>query len=375
MHRLLGFLVPGLPQMFRGKAPEGIGACFLWVSLLALAMTRSDRLLENFAGGLDDWVALLTLLTVLAAVWWWSFAESRKRRHGAGPGGFQRRGWMVFRENRLAMLGLGIVIVFYLSMLLAPLLAPFEPEFRSAYQAGGDMAGRLMAPSSLHVMGTDQYSQDVFTRILYGARISLTIGLLAVGISVTLGTFLGASAGYLGGLVDSAIMRLVDMIMAMPRLVILIAIVAVFQANIFVVVMALAFTQWPFTTRMVRGEILALKEREFAEAAKALGFSRGRILFRHLLPNALGSLIVVATLGVGNAIVLEAGLSFLGLGVQAGTPSWGSMVAGGRNYLMDAWWIATFPGLAIALAVLAFNLVGDGIRDALDPRQGTGGRP
>jgi ABC-type dipeptide/oligopeptide/nickel transport system permease subunit len=170
-------------------------------------------------------------------------------------------------------------------------------------------------------------------------------------------------------------MRLVDMVMAIPRLVILIAIVAVFQANIFVVIVALAFTQWPFTTRMVRGEILALKEREFAEAARALGFSRKRILFRHLLPNATGPLIVVATLGVGNAIVLEAGLSFLGLGVQAGTPSWGSMVAGGRGFLMDAWWIATFPGLAIALAVLAFNLVGDGLRDALDPRQGVEGSP
>jgi peptide/nickel transport system permease protein len=344
-----------------------------------------DRLSGTFAGGADDWIALVTLVTVLTGVWWWSFSDFREDSGGAGAGRGvsegeaqgQRemsRSWAVFRQNRLALLGLGIVVAFYLAMLLTPLLAPFEPEFRSAFQAGGDMSGRLAAPSSLHVMGTDQYSQDVFTRILYGARISLTIGLLAVGISVTVGTFLGAVSGYLGGWLDLAIMRLVDMVMAIPRLVILIAIVAVFQANIFVVIVALAFTQWPFTTRMVRGEILALKEREFAEAARALGFSRKRILFRHLLPNALGPLIVVATLGVGNAIVLEAGLSFLGLGVQAGTPSWGSMVAGGRGFLMDAWWIATFPGLAIALAVLAFNLVGDGLRDALDPRQTVGGR-
>jgi peptide/nickel transport system permease protein len=254
-------------------------------------------------------------------------------------------------------------------------LAPYEPEFRTAYQASGDMAGRLAAPTSLHIMGTDQYSQDVFSRILYGARISLTIGLVAVGISVTLGTFLGAVAGYWGGRVDTVIMRMVDMIMAIPRLVVLITIVALFPTNFFVVIVALAFTQWPFTTRMVRGEILTLKEREFAEAARALGFSKGRILFRHLLPNAVGPLIVVATLGVGNAIVLEAGLSFLGMGVQAGTPSWGSMVAGGRDYLMNAWWIATFPGLAIVMAVLAFNLVGDGLRDALDPRQREGSRP
>jgi peptide/nickel transport system permease protein len=364
--------------MVRGKAAEGVGALFLWISLLALAVVRFDRLCATASRGLDGWIALGTLVTVLAGVWWWSFAEGRKaqgsREAIQGEAG-RHRGWRVFRENRLAMMGLGIVVAFYLGMLLTPLLAPFEPEFRSAYQAGGDMATRFLAPSSVHIMGTDQFSQDVFTRILYGARISLTIGLLAVGISVTLGTILGAVAGYLGGVVDTGIMRFVDMVMAVPRLVVLIAIVALFPRNIFVVIVALAFTQWPFTTRMVRGEILALKEREFAEAARALGFSRRRILFRHLLPNAVGPLIVVATLGVGNAIVLEAGLSFLGLGVQAGTPSWGSMVNAGGDYLMRAWWIATFPGLAIALAVLAFNLVGDGLRDALDPRQVGGGRP
>jgi peptide/nickel transport system permease protein len=284
------------------------------------------------------------------------------------PGAFGL-GWQLFRRNRMALLGLGIICLLYLAMLLTPFLAPFEPEFREAYEAGGDMTRRLAAPSSVHLMGTDEFSQDIFTRILYGARISLTIGLLAVGISVTLGAFLGAIAGYWGGMVDMAIMRLVDLVMAFPRLVLLIAIVALFPTTIFIVIVALAFTQWPFTTRMVRGEILALKEREFSEAARALGFSRGRILFRHLLPNALGPLIVVATLGIGNTIVLEAGLSFLGLGVQASTPSWGSMVSGGRDYLMDAWWISTFPGFAIVLAVLAFNLVGDGLRDALDPRQ------
>jgi peptide/nickel transport system permease protein len=270
----------------------------------------------------------------------------------------------------MAMLGLGLVIAFYLAMLLAPLVAPFEPEFRSAYQPGGDLTGLFQPPSSTHLMGTDQYSQDIFSRILYGARISLTIGLVAVGISVTLGTFLGAVAGYWGGWVDTIIMRLVDMVLAIPRLVILITIVAILPTNLFVIIVALAFTQWPFTARMIRGEVLALKEREFSLAAKALGFSRRRIIFRHLLPNAVGPLIVVATLGVGNAILLEAGLSFLGLGVEAGTPSWGSMVEAGRGDMTDAWWISTFPGLAIVMAVLAFNLVGDGLRDAMDPRQG-----
>ena len=376
MGRWVGYLAPGLPQLLGKKVPEGAAAIFLWMGLLALILFRFDRILGAGRGGLDEWVALVTLVAGLGGVWWWSFRDSRKNglgRSGSeplGPGG----GWATFRENRAALFGLGVIFALYLGMLLTPFLAPFEPEFRGAYGAGGDMATILTPPTFRHLMGTDEFSQDVFSRILYGARISLTIGLVAVGISVTLGTLLGALAGYWGGMVDTVIMRVVDMVMAFPRLVLLILIVALFPTTIFVVIVALAFTQWPFTARMVRGEILALKEREFAEAARALGFSRRRILFRHLLPNALGSLIVVATLGVGNAIILEAGLSFLGLGVQAGTPSWGSMVNGGRDYLMDAWWVATFPGLAIVLAVLAFNLVGDGLRDALDPRQREGVR-
>ena len=372
MGRWIGFLAPGLPQLLRKRVAEGAAALFLWVSLFALVIVRFDRVGGALAGGFDDRVALGILVALLAGVWWWSYREDGLSREELGgalapASAIAGRGWSAFRENRMALLGLGVIGAFYLGMLLTPFLAPFEPEFREAYGVGGDMTGILNPPSFEHIMGTDEYSQDVFSRVLYGARISLTIGLLAVGISVTLGAFLGAIAGYWGGMVDTAIMRLVDMVMAFPRLVILILIVALFPTTMFVVIVALAFTQWPFTTRMVRGEILALKEREFAEAARALGFSRGRILFRHLLPNALGPLIVVATLGIGNAIILEAGLSFLGLGAQASTPSWGSMVNAGRDYLTDAWWVATFPGLAIVLAVLAFNFLGDGVRDAADP--------
>ena len=378
MGRRAGLLLPGLPQLLRGRLLEGGFALSLWLGLLTLCISRFSRVRGALLGGPDDRLALVTLVVVLGGVWWWSSREERRsmvpEAQGAGLGRTASGlGWNAFRRNRMAVWGLGIIFLFYLAMLLAPLLAPFEPEFRPAYEVGGNLTWRLAPPSSMHLMGTDEYSQDIFSRILYGARVSLTIGLLAVGISVTLGAFLGAIAGYWGGIVDTVIMRLVDMVMAFPRLVLLIAIVALFPRSIFIVIVALAFTQWPFTTRMVRGEILALKEREFAEAARSLGFSRGRILFGHLLPNAFGPLIVVATLGVGNAIILEAGLSFLGLGVQASTPSWGSMVNVGRDYLMDAWWVATFPGLAIVLAVLAFNLVGDGLRDALDPRRREGG--
>jgi peptide/nickel transport system permease protein len=370
MSRGVGLLLPGLPQLFRGKSPEGGFALLLWLGLLFLVVVRMDRVTAALFGDLEDGIALLTLVVTLVGVWWWSFQENRRVGDGeAASRGATGLGWWSFRRNSPALLGLGVLCLLYLAMLLTPFLAPFEPEFREAFRLGGDMAGRLAPPSLLHLMGTDQFSQDVLTRILYGARVSLTIGLVAVGISSTLGTFLGAVAGYMGGVTDTVIMRLVDMVMAIPRLVILIAIVAFFPGGLLVVVVALAFTQWPLVTRIVRGEILALREREYAEAGRALGFGRWRILFRHLLPNAMGPLIVVAALGVGDAIVLEAGLSFLGLGVQAGTPSWGSMVSWGRDYLMDAWWIATFPGLSIVLAVVAFNLVGDGLRDALDPRQ------
>ncbi|MFH1764598.1 MAG: ABC transporter permease [Gemmatimonadota bacterium] len=369
-----GIVLPGLPQLLRGKFLEGGVALVLWLGLLGSSLYRFDRILRAPFGDLEEWVALLTLVGVLGGVWWWSFVMNARHRLNGHSGGGKAwaEGWRAFRANRMAMMGLGIVCVLYLAMLLAPFLAPFEPEAREAFEVGGDMAARLAPPSSVHPMGTDQYSQDVLSRILYGARITLTLGLLAVGMSLTVGVFLGAVAGYWGGRLDAVIMRFVDMVMAFPRLVLLIAIVALFTPSVFVVVVALAFTQWPFTTRMVRGEIIALKEREFAEAARAMGFSPGRILFGHLLPNALGPLIVVATLGIGNVILLEAGLSFLGLGLQASTPSWGFMVSSGRDYMMDAWWVSAFPGLAIVLAVLAFNLVGDGLRDALDPRQRKG---
>lgn len=275
--------------------------------------------------------------------------------------------WKSFRRNRPAVVGLALVVAFYLAALLAPLLAPFDPAYQPAFQ-GGEAALRLQPPSGGHLLGTDHLSRDILTRILYGARISLSIGFLAVAVSISLGSLLGAVAGYLGGWVDTLIMRFVDMVLAFPRVVLLIVLVALFEPSVFLIVTALALTQWPSTTRLVRGEILSLREREFAEAARALGFSSSRIIFRHLLPNALAPIIVAATLGIGNTIVLEAGLSFLGLGIQPPTPSWGTMVADGRNYLLNAWWIATFPGLAIVLVVLGFNLVGDGIRDAMDPR-------
>ncbi|MEN8374937.1 MAG: ABC transporter permease [Gemmatimonadota bacterium] len=268
-----------------------------------------------------------------------------------------------FRRNGLALGGLALVVLLTLLAVFAPLAAPYDPIAQDDI-----VATSFLAPSFAHPLGTDLFGRDVLTRIIYGARISLAIGFLAVAIAVTLGTMLGAVAGYFGGWVDSAIMRFTDTVLAFPRLILLILIVALFSPSVLLIILVLGFTQWPGTARIVRGEVLSLREREFVQAARALGFGAGRIIARHIVPNVLAPVIVAATLGVGNTIVLEAGLSFLGLGVQPPMPSWGNMVADGRQNLIGAWWVATFPGLTIVLTVLAFNLVGDGLRDALDPR-------
>ena len=266
-----------------------------------------------------------------------------------------------FRKSRIALIGLVVLVMMYLLAVIAPLVAPYDPIVQVVKNS-------FLPPNTQHWLGTDRFGRDILSRILYGARISLSIGLVATIISVTLGTVLGAVAGYFGGKVDGFIMRFTDMVLAFPRLVLLIMIVALFSPSMAVIIIVLGLTQWPNTTRIVRGDVLSLREREFIQAAHALGMSRARIIFRHLIPNVLAPVIVTATLGIGNTIVLEAGLSFLGLGIQPPTPSWGNMVADGRDNLLGAWWVATFPGLVIVLTVLAFNLVGDGLRDALDPR-------
>jgi peptide/nickel transport system permease protein len=268
-----------------------------------------------------------------------------------------------FARNRLAVLGAIAILGLYLTALLTPFLAPFDPAFQ-----GSLLQERLVGPRPGHALGTDHFARDVLSRVLYGARVSLSIGFVAVGISITIGTLLGAVSGFFGGWVDTLIMRLVDMVISFPQLVLLITIIALFQPSIFIIITVLGLTQWPGTTRIVRGEVLSLREREFVQAARALGFSRPRIVVFHLIPNVLAPVIVAATLGIGNTIIVEAGLSFLGLGVQPPTPSWGTMVSDGRNYMLEAWWLSTFPGLAIVVTVLCFNLVGDGLRDALDPR-------
>lgn len=369
----LGLVLPGAPQLLRGSLLGGGGVMLLWVALIALSFVRRNRLVAALVeGGSAELLALVTLILALVGTWLWSYLGVK----GGDPDWREGQGFRRFRRNRLAVFGAWVVLASALAALLAPFLAPFDPNDQLVLlpEAGSGLV--RSPPSPAHLLGTDQLGRDILSRVLFGARISLTIGFLSVAISATIGAVLGAVAGYVGGILDSAIMRFVDMVMAFPRLVLLMAVVALFEdPSILLIVLVLGLTQWPQTTRIVRGEVLGLRERDFVEAARALGFSRRRIILRHLLPNAMAPIIVVATLGIGNTIVLEAGLSFLGLGVQPPTPSWGAMVAQGRDYLIVGdWWIATLPGLALVLVVLAFNLVGDGLRDATDPRQtGTAG--
>lgn len=361
--RMLSIVAPGLPQLLQGRIAVGLCALGAWAGGWWVGLTRPARLVAAWQGAVDQRIAAGTVLVGIVVAWLWSWSDTGPRTSPrSGLGGWEDAAGG-FARDRSAKLGLVMVFFLLLVALAAPLLAPFDPV-----RPGTLPMERLIAPSGVHPMGTDQTARDVLSRLLYGARISLGIGIFAVSISVTVGTLLGAVAGYLGGWVDAVVMRFVDMVISFPRLVLLIAIAAVFQPSLLLIVAVLGLTLWPGTARIVRGEVLALRERGFVQAARALGYSRRRIVLRHVVPNVLGPIIVAATLGIGDTIVLEAGLSFLGIGVQAPTPSWGTMVADGRGNLLDAWWLTTFPGFAIVLTVLAFNLVGDGLRDALDPR-------
>jgi len=368
--RLISLLAPGLGHLLVGRRAAAAILLPAWLLLVILVIGAWPRIVGvPRTGSLDDWIALGTLATALLAVWGYAYYDLQRPARAADAAVSQWRIAMrQFRRNRLALIGLGCIILLYLATLLTPFIAPYDPI------AQRDIAQTsLLPPSADHWFGTDRFGRDMLSRVLYGARISLAIGFIATTISITVGTLLGAIAGYAGGRIDAALMRFTDMVLAFPRLVLLILIVALFEQSLVVITLVLGLTQWPTTTRIVRGDVLSLREREFIQAARALGFGHVRIVLRHLVPNVLAPVIVSATLGIGNTIVMEAGLSFLNLGPPPPTPTWGNLVADGKDRLLNAWWIATFPGMAIVLVVLAFNLVGDGLRDALDPRLRTQG--
>lgn len=264
-------------------------------------------------------------------------------------------------RNRLAILGLAFIVLVVMAALLAPFIAPYDP-----LQMNFDEL--LAPPSRTHLMGTDVLGRDIFSRVIYGSRYALVIGLAVVTLQMVFGAMLGLVAGYFGGPIDSLIMRLVDIIWSIPALVLALALAGAFGGGIPVMILAIAVTGWGQFTRLVRGQVLSLRELEYVSAARAIGASSWRIIFSHILPNSLGPVIVYGTLEMPAAILWSASLSFLGVGAQPPTPEWGAMIAEGRSFISYAWWISTFPGIAIMIIALGFNFVGDGLRDALDPR-------
>ncbi len=258
-------------------------------------------------------------------------------------------------------MGAVLVILVILIAILAPVISPYPPD-------AIDPMHPLEPPSVHHLMGTDSLGRDVFSRMLYGARISLLVGFIAVGISTIVGTVLGAIAGYYGGWIDSLIMRFVDIMLCFPTFFLILAVIAFLNPSIVNIMVVIGLTSWMGVARLVRAEFLKLRKVEFTEAVRAVGASNFRIIFRHILPNAMAPVLVAATLGVAGAVLTESALSFLGLGVQPPTPSWGNILAEGKDNIEIAWWLSLYPGLAILITVLGYNLVGEGIRDAIDPR-------
>jgi ABC-type dipeptide/oligopeptide/nickel transport system permease subunit len=277
------------------------------------------------------------------------------------------RNMRTFADNRLALVSAIVVLLFIVLALAAPLIAPHDPNatdlFRRlqppAWIEGGDWA---------HPLGCDALGRDILSRIIYGARISIFIGTAVILVATTIGILAGLAAGYLRGWVDTAISRVVDILLAFPYLIFAIGLMAMMGPGLGNIVLALAYKEWVIPCRVVRGETLAAREMEYIEAARALGAGRARIMWREILPNILSPVVVVSTIRMANVIILEASLSFLGLGVQPPTASWGSMVADGRAFMLEAWWVSTFPGLAILLLVLSLNVASQGLRDAFDPK-------
>ncbi|MCK4682909.1 ABC transporter permease [Candidatus Bipolaricaulota bacterium] len=266
-----------------------------------------------------------------------------------------------FIKNRLAVIGLAIVTLIILLAVLAPVIAPYNPLQH-------DYDELLLSPSFEHLMGTDDLGRDIFSRVIYGTRYALLIGVAVVVLELLIGASLGFIAGYFGGGLETVIMRGVDTVLAIPTLILAIAIAGAFGGGLWVMIIAIAVAGWGEFTRLVRAQVLSLKELTYVEAARAIGAGQARIIFNHIVPNSMGPVLVYTTLYMPTAILWSAALSFLGLGAQPPTPEWGAIIADGRAFISYAWWIATFPGLAIMVTTLGFNFVGDGLRDALDPK-------
>ncbi len=366
-----GLVLPGLGHLLTGAVAPGVAMLGSELILIWALVAGLPRL--GSVTGLTElqlsWHGLLAVLTVVVvhglqvAICWRHVnpLPPDPERDNSNRAIFLRE----FLRNRNGMIGVAGAAWLIVVTLVAPMIAPFDPD------AVG-VGPQLGPPGWLHLMGTDEYGRDMFSRTLLGARVSMFIGFLAVTIAATIGTTVGAIAGWYGGVVDRLLMWIVDLLLALPRLILLLAIVGLFRPKgvwaIVMIVTMIGLMGWMGVSRIVRSQILSLRRQEFVQAAVAMGMSDRRIIIGHLIPNAMAPVIVYCTLAVGGTMLAEASLSFLGLGVQPPTATWGTLVADGRDQLRNAPWIAVFPGFAIVCAVMAFNLLGDGLRDALDPK-------
>lgn len=291
----------------------------------------------------------------------WLLDENPASRSQAAWGA-RYRGWLAFRKNPLAFWGAVVALVMALASVLAPLLATHDP-------AAQDLANRLQPPSAAHWLGVDELGRDIYSRLLYGGRVTLGMVVAVVIMVAPLGLLVGTVAGYMGGLFDRILMRLTDVFMAFPRLILALAFVAALKPGLESAVIAIALTAWPPYARLARAETLSLRNADFIAAVRVQGASSWRIILHHVMPMCMSSLVVRVTLDMSSIILTAAGLGFLGLGAQPPSPEWGAMIATGRRFILDQWWVPVVPGLAIFVISLAFNLLGDGLRDLLDPKQ------
>lgn len=269
--------------------------------------------------------------------------------------------WKRLKKSKLALVGLAIIVILIFMAIFANIIAPYP-------YAKQNLAASLQFPSAKHIFGTDEFGRDIFSRIIYGSRISLEVGFIAVSISVVIGGMIGAAAGYYGNKIDNILMRFMDVLLSIPQILLAISIVAALGPGLVNLMIAVGISSIPAYARIVRASVLTVKDQEFVEAAKAAGSSNWRIIFKHIIPNCLAPIIVQSTLGVAGAILTAAGLSFIGLGIQPPTPEWGSMLSDGRSYIRDYSYMTLFPGLAIVIVIFGLNVLGDGLRDALDPK-------
>ncbi|KXO75149.1 nickel transporter permease [Brucella anthropi] len=291
----------------------------------------------------------------------WALDESPASRSQANWGR-RYRIWVNLRANPLAMIGLFIIVAFVVLSLAAPLLAPYDPSIQ-------DLGNRLSAPTAAHWFGTDELGRDILSRILYGGRVTLGMVIAVVILVAPIGLFIGCIAGYFGGIVDTVLMRVTDVFLAFPRLILALAFVAALKPGVESAVLAIALTAWPPYARLARAETMTLRKSDFVAAAKLTGASPFRIILRHIMPLCVPSVIVRITLDMSSIIITAASLGFLGMGAQPPSPEWGAMIATAKRFIFEQWWVATIPGIAIFLVSLAFNFLGDGLRDVLDPKQ------